>query len=62
MKKLILTKYCLSEIGKKTKSSSFEKKFESYIEKKVKKIINNPQNYPFIKVIDGDTNGQDKRF
>ncbi|MGT2926654.1 hypothetical protein [Streptococcus cuniculipharyngis] len=54
MKKPILTKYCSYDKDDVSTTNLFEKKFEAYIEKKVKKIINKPQNYPFIKIIDGE--------
>ncbi|MGT2799474.1 hypothetical protein [Streptococcus marmotae] len=51
MKKTILTRYCNSENQQSLKSNIFEDKFEQYIENKVKKIVNNPQKYPFVKII-----------
>lgn len=52
MEKITITKYCNQEKQKKSSANTFEKKFEQYIESKVKKIRNNPQKYPFITIID----------
>lgn len=55
MKKAIMTRYCIS--GSETrerKVTSFEERFERYVEKKVKKILDYPEKYPFITVIDGE--------
>lgn len=51
MRKTIITKYCNIEDEIASKTSVFEEKFEQYTESKVKKIVNNPKKYPFIKIV-----------
>lgn len=61
MKKPILTKYCSLEESAPS-ASAFERKFEAYIERKVKKIMQNPEKYPFIQLITGDEEDEANGF
>lgn len=53
MKRTISTKYC--HIDSKQDVNYFEKKFEEYVERKVKKILSNPKKYPLVTVINGES-------
>lgn len=52
MKKVLLVKaYLTGERSEAVFPSSFESRFEAYVEKTVRKIMENPAKYPFIDVI-----------
>ncbi len=53
MKKIVVTKFCeIDNKIEKIPTSSFERKLENYVKKKIGKILDNPDTYPFITVID----------
>ncbi|MBA2796472.1 Uncharacterised protein [Streptococcus porcinus] len=54
MSKITITKNCISKECPNKKLSNFEKRFELFIEKKVKKILDHPERYPEIQVIYGE--------
>lgn len=54
MPKTIITKKCLYDDEAYKSPKNLEKKFEQYIEKKVKKLIDDPDKYSFLNIISGD--------
>ncbi|HEL0573091.1 TPA: hypothetical protein TUT07_001882 [Streptococcus equi subsp. zooepidemicus] len=60
MRKPRITKKCIYKEDFRERSSSFEKSFEAYVEKKVKTIIEHPEKYPFIQLVHGEVYDSDK--
>lgn len=56
----MITKKCIYKEDCRERSSSFEKSFEVYVEKKVKTIMEHPEKYPFIQLVHGEAYGSDK--
>ncbi|HEL1095210.1 TPA: hypothetical protein TVL43_001459 [Streptococcus equi subsp. zooepidemicus] len=60
MRKPMITKKYIYKEDCREHSSSFEKSFEAYVEKKVKTIMEHPEKYPFIQLVHGEAYGSDK--
>ncbi|HEL0145349.1 TPA: hypothetical protein TUI13_001638 [Streptococcus equi subsp. zooepidemicus] len=60
MRKPRITKKCIYKEDSRERSSSFEKSFEAYVEKKVKTIMEHPEKYPFIQLVHGEAYDSDK--